>query len=94
MECPGTLQLHPYTATWSQGLVQLIQLVPDQTMGLYRAHFPLFNLTGPTAAHNERAHPQQGQVSQDNKENEIHRDLPFVPLLLIFEASAVTEGTL
>ena len=70
------------------------QRVPGHAAGLYRAHSPLFPLPGPTAVYNERAHPQQGQVSQDNKENETHRDLSFVLLLLIFQASTITERSL
>lgn len=59
-------------------------------MDLHRAHFPLFALPDPTAAYNEKAHPQQGQVSQDNKENEMHRDLPCMVLLFFIQASTDT----
>lgn len=77
-----TASLYSYAASRA-GL--LIQLVPDHAAGLYRTHFPLFALTGPTAAYNERAHPQQGQVSQDNKENETQRS-PFCGVTLDFSS--------
>lgn len=89
----STLVVHPYTTHRIEGWAAN-SAIPGLATGLYRAHSPLFPLPGPTAVYNERAHPQQGQVSQDNKENKTHRDLSFVLLLLIFQASTITERSL